>query len=112
MRWKTSIFEKVTSESRPLEGFPLLKQWPLFLSKILCENILGPKIKERDLGLSNTQSQTNSAAMSFQLLNTSQLHNRTANIPQAVLCELGTCNVLEIRTEVDARILLSVTVGG
>lgn len=48
--------------------------------------------------------------MSLQLLDFGQLHDRTADIPQALRGQVGAGDVLEVRGEVDARVLLRVAV--
>lgn len=49
--------------------------------------------------------------MSLQLLNLSELHNRRTDVFQTLGGQVRRSDVLDIRRQVDARVLLSVAVG-
>ena len=50
--------------------------------------------------------------MSLQLLDLGQLHDGLANVSETLGRQVGRGNVLDVRTQVDARVLFCVTVGG
>jgi hypothetical protein len=52
-----------------------------------------------------------SASVGLELFNLGELHYGRANIAQTLSCEVCTGDVLDVRAEVDTRVLLGVAVG-
>jgi hypothetical protein len=50
--------------------------------------------------------------MSFELLDTCELHDGWSDVLQAFLSEMSACDVLDIGCQVDARVLLRISIGG
>ena len=58
------------------------------------------------------QPNTHGPAMCLQLLHLGKLHHGTADIPQPLLGKLRAGDVLDVRGQVDARVLSCIAVGG
>jgi hypothetical protein len=61
---------------------------------------------------SYTQAQADCAAVSFELFYARELHDRSTDVFKTLLCEVGAGDVLDVRAQVDSRVLLRVSVGG
>ena len=59
-----------------------------------------------------TQAQADCAAVSFELFYACELHDRSTDVLKTLLCKVGAGDVLDVRAQVDSRVLLRVSVGG
>jgi hypothetical protein len=60
---------------------------------------------------SYAKSQANRTAMSFEFFHTRKLHHRRTHVLQAFFGKMGASDVLYVRSQVDTRVLLCVSVG-
>lgn len=57
------------------------------------------------------KTNADSSSVGLELFNFSKLHNSITNIPQTFSSQIGAGNVLDERSKIDARVLLSITIG-
>lgn len=60
--------------------------------------------------LRKTQPQTNGSSMSLQLFDTGKLHDRRTDILETLPGKMGACNVLDVRSKIDTRVLFGITI--
>lgn len=58
----------------------------------------------------NTESQAHSTAVSLQLFDARELHDRRANVLESFSGEMSTGNVLDVGAQVDTGVLLRVAI--
>jgi hypothetical protein len=50
--------------------------------------------------------------MSFELFHASEFHHRWSDVLEAFLGQVSACNVLDVRGQIDTRVLFCVSIGG
>jgi hypothetical protein len=58
----------------------------------------------------NTESQAHSTAMSLKLFDARELHNGRANVLEPFSGEMSAGDVLDVRSQIDTRVLLRVAI--